>query len=74
MGKWDLIFADGKGSFLIVEYKYINNNKTGTTTRNKVYKQAKRYASLFKDKYPLFQVLAIAYTNEKLQIIHLNNF
>ena len=64
LGKGDLILADGKGGFLIVELKKLHSGtgKTARTSRNKakkkVKKQAEYYARVFKRKHPEASVQA----------------
>lgn len=71
-GRGDLVFTDNRGSFAVVEVKFINNDRSGRTARSKrtdargkVREQASRYASLLAAITPNHrEVIAYAYTNE----------
>ncbi len=72
-GCGDLVFTDGEGGFAVVEAKYIDNARTGSTARAKrtdgrkaVREQALRYAAAFRasDAGTGALVVAFALTNE----------
>lgn len=59
LGKGDLIFFNGKSSFLIIECKYIDHEQFGSTAktrrtkkRSQIKDQAKKYMDYFKELYP----------------------
>ena len=69
-GKGDLVFADKNGYFAVVEFKYIDLNRTGSTiraTRNEkrktVKKQAVKYARFYANLYHS-KVEAFYFTSE----------
>ena len=68
-GRGDLIFTDGEGAFAIVEVKYIDNDRSGSTARSKrtgsrklVLEQAIRYAAEFRQTAAGTGALVVAFT------------
>ena len=76
MGKGDIIMTDGKNSFLVVEFKYIDPRSAGKTQRVKrtkkrkeVKEQAKFYVEAFRKSHPNAKVSGMAYTNEEITLV-----
>lgn len=68
-GRGDLIFTDGDGAFAIVEVKYIDTDRSGSTARAKrtgsrklVLEQAVRYAAEFRRTAAGTGALVVAFT------------
>ncbi len=72
-GRGDLVFTDGEGGFAVVEVKYIDLDRSGSTARSKrtdsrkkVVEQAMDYARLLYARVgPAARVEAYSFTNER---------
>jgi hypothetical protein len=73
LGRGDLLFTDGSGNVAVVEVKFIDTGRSGSTarakrtdSRKKVMEQARTYADHVRFRYPgVGEVRAFAYTNEQ---------
>lgn len=77
LGRGDLVFADGEGRFAVVEVKFIDLGRSGSTvrakrteSRKKVVEQARDYASKLAALLgPDVTVEACWYTNEEPEAV-----
>lgn len=65
-GRGDLVFANGRGHYAVVEVKTVEGSGKRTNRRTHVEEQAVRYAAVWEERHPGSKVAAYVYTDDYL--------